>query len=303
MAINDKLRINDYNSIQTKVASVLGTGSISYGYGQTLNSSPVTVGTKNSSSKWNDLRNDLYNIYAHILGTTPSLTTVSQGQKTRYGASAPEVQYNTSIDNIMSSRFNVHSSRSKTVNKGTGSAIFPGIYGANWSTKASCVVTYTFSNNNQARYFFNSGGKIRFISSRSGGSTTSQNGSWTNLLSSAGTVEFGAQTSTPKKYYELTDVYQLIHETTSSGIYAYFNNEYRISAKCNVANNSTGTASVLYFLIEWVDAYSGTPGVGDYIDGTLSISSNTLEATGAMVPTGVFTIESPAVSYSSFTIS
>ena len=52
----------------------------------------------------------------------------------------------------------------------------------------------TFVSADAARYFFNSGGKIRFSSSRTRGSSTSQNNAWTNVLNSAGTIEFGGDT-------------------------------------------------------------------------------------------------------------
>ena len=301
MAVNDKVKISDYNAIQAKVSKILGNGVATYGWGQPT-ASTVHAGSKTSASKWDDLKHDLQNIYRHNNGSLPSLADVSHGDKIRYAATEPLIQYDNFVDSLSADRFKIHATRAKTVNKGSNSAVFPGIYGAYWSEKVECTVTYNFSTSNDARHFFNSGGKIRFSSTRTGGSSTSQNDAWSRLLNTIGTIEFGIETLIPTTFYDLTSSYQQIFQQASSGIYSYMGCELIISAKCDVANNVSGTARTLYFFIEWIDTYGDNTYV-DGVDGTLSIHSNTLEATGQFVQGGNFTVESPGISFSSFTVS
>ncbi len=304
MPVNDKLRIHDYNAIQSRISNILGNGSASYGYGQLLNSSQIVVGTKNSKTIWDNLANDIENVNLHQTGTQHLVDLVGYGNKARYNASSPHTQYNNAITNLETTRFTIHSSRSKTVNKGSSTANFPGIYGTSWSDSVSCIVTYTFNDANSARHFFNSGGKLRFSSSRTGGNTSAQNNAWSNLLNSAGIIEFDCNT-TPANFYGLTNIYNSLISYTVSGIYSYTGSEFKISAKCNVADNSSGTATTINFLVQWMDpagdVYNSV--YGDAVDGALTLSSATLEATGALIQGSQFTVESPAISYSSFTVS
>lgn len=68
MAVGDKIAANDYNTIQGKIALVLGTGSGDYGYGQTVSSSPVSVNSKISTAQWSSLRSDILRAYQHQVG-------------------------------------------------------------------------------------------------------------------------------------------------------------------------------------------------------------------------------------------
>ena len=144
-----------------------------------------------------------------------------------------------------------------------------------------------------ARYFFNSGGKIRFFSERTGGTASGQNTSWTSLLSSVGTVEFGANIPVIENFYTLTNAYQTIYQLGSTPYYS--SNYFKIEAKnLEVADNSSGGASTLRFLITWQDDYTdgGPPPPGDNIDGTLSLAVTEYKAADN-TGTGTFKIESP----------
>jgi hypothetical protein len=58
MPVNDNIREADYNSIRNKLASVIGTGSASFGWGQTVVSSAVDVSNPVSINEWGRLRFD-----------------------------------------------------------------------------------------------------------------------------------------------------------------------------------------------------------------------------------------------------
>ena len=67
----NKIQIIDFNDIQTKAATTLGTGTGARGYGQPVNSTAVTTGSKVSLTNINALRND----------KTGNVTTGVEGRK------------------------------------------------------------------------------------------------------------------------------------------------------------------------------------------------------------------------------
>ena len=297
MASGDIISATDYNTIQTKINSVVGTGSGSFGYGQTVNSSQVAAGNTVTKTQWDALRYDVVNALLHQTGVGPTITTVNVGDVIRYGAANPNFQYNTLADTATSNRFNIGSGRFFTQVLQTTSRT------ASWTAAVSTTATVTFNTAEQARFFFNSGGKVRFTSSRSGGSSSSQNNSWSNVLTTAGTQAFSAS-GTSVNFYNLTSTYQTYYLVSSSSPYSA--NTYRIEASCNVSNNSSGTANVLNFRITWSDAYRDPDAVAgrpeslnpptDVVDGTLSLTIDELRATGSVQPSGTFTITGPASS-------
>ncbi|PJI40405.1 MAG: hypothetical protein CTR53_10365 [Ferrovibrio sp.] len=107
-----------------------------------------------------------------------------------------------------------------------------------WSTAVKHELTVSFANEDEARWFFNSGGQIRFDASRTGGSGTSQNTDWTNLLTNIGTVYMNHSTTQQTGsggfassigYYSLTDTYEQLFTQSGSG--AYETNDYIINAR------------------------------------------------------------------------
>jgi len=69
---NTQILATDYNFIQAKASSVLGTGSGDTGYGQTVLSSPVVFQEKITAEQWNELRTDILRAYWHRNGLGPT---------------------------------------------------------------------------------------------------------------------------------------------------------------------------------------------------------------------------------------
>lgn len=323
MAVNDKIRTVDYNTIRTKVINVLGTGSADSGYGQLVRSSAVTESNKVTINEWGNLYFDIVNCYVHQTGSAPpSPSSAVENATVRFNSTtAPNSQYDTFANTIVTNRFNIAGSQSFTTSKGSASQTWPGAYGSFWTSKVQCFVTVSFSTANKARAFFNSGGELRFTSSRSGGTANPtntanvgwrQNESWTNFLATVNPVFGGNKPGTGvdpnngTNFYRLSNTYGVFYSVSASSPYG--SNSFRVSARTpSVADNSTGTASVIEFYFEWIDAYTdpvpggGLPASsfppGDGVDGTITLSCTTLEATGVLVPagTGNFTVESPSV--------
>jgi hypothetical protein len=312
-----RIAATDYNAIRTKIAAILGTGSGQQGYGQPLASSAVFAGNSITKAQWDFLRYDLVNAKVHQDGILPSIVTVSSGDFIGYGAGYPNTNYNTIAEQAILNRFNIGAGQSVLSLATMAGETAPGVISrtGSWGTQSQCTLTVTFATANEARYFFNSGGKIRFTSSRTGGAPTAQNNAWTDLLNTtAGTLNFGAQTPAIVNFYTLTTAYQQWYAVSSSTPYSL--NFYRIEALCNCTDptNVNGTASVVTFRITWADSYVDpdtlTPGYpapvtihppGDTVDGTLSLTVEEFKAAGSLIPSGSFTITSPSYSISAIT--
>jgi hypothetical protein len=300
----------DYNNIQEKVGLVLGGSSVANatnGWGQQVQSSPVSESSRVRITEWNNLRNDIINSWLHLYNTTPPLVSVAANAIVRGNIlNAPYAQYDSYANVISANRFGVHPSQSVVSEQARSDTAWPGPFGLVWSGRVYSVILATWPSSKSAREFFNSGGEIRISSTRTGGSPTSQNSSWTSLLASSGSRAFGG--NKPGKgtdpndglnFYRLRNSFDTWYQASSSNPYS--SNTYKISARSpGVEDNSTGTTLSVEFLVEWIDDYTAGGGAADQVDGVLSVVASTLTAIGSLVPagTGTFTVTSPTITVS-----
>lgn len=284
---------SDYNTLQQRVANLLGTGTATFGYGQTVQSSAVFQGNTILASQWDNLANDIKSVYIHQTGNSPSIRNVDAGDLIDDTSADPKVNYANLLTNLESNKFDLAPSQSLIT------AIDTKTYSSSWSSLVSMTVTATFSTALEARFFFNSGGRLRLAGVKSGGSASAQNTSWSNLLSSVGARDFGADTNPNLNFYNLTNNFQTYYEESSSSPYA--SNRVLLEAKCNVANNATGTATEVELKLSYIDDYTdpGPPAPGDLVDGTITIDLTEIKASGNLQPSGSFTITSPSFTVSS----
>jgi hypothetical protein len=330
MAVDDKIRTPDYNDIRNQVIGILGTGAGNSGYGQSVRSSAVTDLTRVSVNEWGNLYYDILNCYVHQTGAAPaSPSSAVEGALVRFSTTTqPYSQYNTFAGVITSSKFSIAGSQSFTTSKGSGSQTWPGAYGSYWVSRIQSLVTVGFTTADKARGFFNSGCEIRFTSSRSGGTASptntanvgwQQNQSWTNFLATVAPrfggnfPNTGIDPNDGSNFYRLSNAFVTPFYNVSASS-PYGSNSFKVWARTpDIADNSSGGATTIQFLVEWVDAYTdpvpggGLPASsfppGDGVDGTVTLSCSTLEATGVLQPvgTGNFTVESPTVSIGTIT--
>jgi hypothetical protein len=296
MTIGTNILAAQYVTIQDKAQSLIGTGSGTRGYGQTVQSSDVVTGNTITKAQWDLIKFDIINIKLHQDGVLPGVVNVNVGDPINFGASAPNTNYNTILEQAIANRFQIAGSQS-VVNSADSQT-----YTTPWSTSLTATLTCTFSTADQARYFFNSGGKVRFVTTLSGGSSTAQINAWVNLLASVGTQSFGADTGIVN-YYTLTNSFQIYYQNSLSSPYSA--NNYRLEARTNVSDNSTGTATQLFLRVTLTDSYvdPGAPAPGDLVNGTLTITASELKAAGLLQPSGTFTVVSPSYSFSVVTAS
>jgi hypothetical protein len=311
-SIDNTISVADYNAIRSVAASVMGVGSATRGYGQTLNSVVRSANAKISQTDWDNLRFDLLNARIHQNGSG-SLTEINENQRIGAGTINLYESLRTTIDN---NRFAVAAGQFLTEGanaNGTTLTASRNYDGTQWKTEINTILTVTFADANRARYFFNSGGTIRIQSSRTAtvsSRTDSQNTSWTTLLTSAGLREFGSQTPTSgfsplngTNFYRLTNSFQQYYSISSSSPYA--SNRYVLEARSNVANNSSGTANQVFIRIRFIDGYSDPPGGNpgqfppdDGVTGTftVSVTEKRAESIGGFLPSGNFSIQRPTYS-------
>jgi hypothetical protein len=305
MSVGSEIQNSEYNAIRKKIIAVMGNGGTNpltdqpdatFGYGQTLVSSNVSLGQNITKNQWDALRFDILNARIHQDGITPAIVEAVRGQTIRFGVSHPNTSYDTQSNTAITNKFNIGAGQF-VIDSGTTQTRTTA-----WSSSVSATATITFGSNNFARWFFNSGSKLRISSNRAGGAATAQNTSWTTLLNSVGVIELGANT-TPVSFYSLTNVNQTLR--TQAATATYSSNNFTVQVRSNVANNSNGSATQIIFSLSWVDGYVD-PGPltppPDSVDGNLSFTIEEQRASGILQPSGIgaFIINRP--SYSSTAI-
>jgi len=296
-ATGDTIYLADYNAIQTIVANVLGTGSgpatlsSQAGYGQTVSSSQIAAGTAITASQMQNLKTDLDKISYHQTFSASTAPSISAGGTISY---SEWNTYKTQADTLNTNRFAL-SANQATATEGVAPTF------ANWNGLRTHTVTVTFADAANARYFFNAGGEIRIVPSHStigaSGDYLIKGNFWSSLFTTVGTVKFGYTNTTANVtgssigWYSLTSSPQQVFLYTSAA--TYIGNIFSIDASCNVANNSTGTASVLTLSIKYNDAgyaSSGLNNFDEYVGGTTTSLIQHYRATGSNVQVNAPTI-------------
>ena len=165
---------DDYNGFKDDINAIWSTGSGDSGYGQSAISA-VSAGSTITATQWGSLLTPMTSAGAHQNTSLSPIGNPSAGDTIQAYTTLAS-----NITDITSGRLDANASGSDSSAATTTTSA--------WSTTATTSKTITFASANQLRYFFNAGGMIRMSFSRSGGSSTTQNTSWTNLLSATGTI-------------------------------------------------------------------------------------------------------------------
>jgi len=282
---------SDFNAIQSIIATVLGAGSGTLGYGQTVTSSQVAVGQKITAAQWIALRNDLLAARQHQTGNNESgnLTLPNTGILVKYSDWNAYYQYAQLIQT------------NALVQPPAGQASLATLSSSQrttaWNGTINHTVTLNFGSNANARYYFNSGSNIQFSANLTNipvdGSQAKGN-DWATLLSNMGTITMNYNSTTntgsgtPASsigFYQLTTSPQtLFTKATSSPTYTP--NQYDIYGQVD------GTGSIVTFTISFQDL-SGQPnapwGTDENVEGTLTSTVQGYYASGSNVTVGGYT--------------
>jgi len=208
-AQGDKIDAADYNNLigtspsstTDRVNTVWSVGSGSAGYGQTALSAVSATNTI-TATQWASLINTLNSMRTHQSGSGSGITAVTAGQKIDWistlttqiaSAYTNRLSFNSnaavSVGSALSTAWSVTVNPPSSNPPGGGSSIT--------SVTRAFGARAAFASADQARYFFNAGGRLKLnLSGTQNASTTSRTNSIISLLGFAGGVAtFGANTN------------------------------------------------------------------------------------------------------------
>ena len=172
------IQASDYNNFLNgldQINTIWSTGSGNSGYGQTALTTVSSGGTV-SASQWSSLINSLNSMINHQSGVGSGISAVTSGS-TIYWLNALASSITTAYTNRLA-----YASQGSTV---TGSVYSPN-YTVSSTTAAQTWTftrTITFASADQARYFFNAGGQLNFVTtSVVNGDSSTRSADWTTLL-------------------------------------------------------------------------------------------------------------------------
>ncbi len=295
-----KITAAHFTGLRARVNAILGDAGVtpSLGYGQTLTSSTaslgvddVTITKKVKASQWIALRNDIVKAYLHQFGVTlgsGALPIVTASTKI---AAAHVNAFDASVTAIEASPLTANVASMSVITLGTSTN--GGAWGGTGATTLTLTKTFTFSSVNAARYFFNSGGVLRYELSHPTGATV--NGSWNGLLLAVGTIAISALGVTATTgtgslgYYGMTGASQTIftHQSGAGGSYGGGYGSYGGVNQINMtALKSGATITITTKLIDGVS--------GNVTNNVTAGTAATCRAYKAVTP--LVGIETPTIS-------
>lgn len=298
MAVGDLITATRYNNLQSRINVIMGVGSGNSGYGQTLNSAQVAQGSNVDLVRVLNLRTDMLKARQHQTGNnegpTPSgsgafpLVTTADQITDAFAANLESQMTTIETNKLALGNGNLGQQFTDTTDANTSQRT------ASWNGLLTHNITVAFGSQNAARYYFNSGGDIRFRVTLTGG--TSDTGvnqiytDWANMFSTMGTIIFNhnstsrtgsSGTAQAIGFYQLTTGNQEIFRRVGSGNYA--TNTYIINARTDNAGN-------VFFNIQFNDNKGGNPNFDEAVTGTLTSRIDIRRATGSNVAVSAPTI-------------
>lgn len=283
----DVITAATFNTLQSRLANVLGNGFADSGYGQALSSATVPATTVITAAQMDNLRTDINKANVHQTGSLSTLGDISS--KSIIGADAIGADTNKGFNDYLNAVGDIEAN--KFLCDDTQASVEAAISSSRttaWNGTITHSFTVSFSSGDARRHFFNSGGQIRFQAQLSGGSG-SKDTNWATMLTNMGTVSFaynsttatGSGTPSAIGNFQLTTTYQVVFEKNGTSVYA--ENAYIIKAKEVSANQ-------IQFAVEFQDNDLGEglnpPGyvpIDENVTGTITSTITQRRASGSYV--------------------
>lgn len=290
----------DYNTLRILINAVYADNVpgntaeniAGYGYGKTAVPA-VAVGDVITAAQWNALFNIVEACATHTgtsLGDVPSSDVAVGSIITAFpNATTGLVKV---INNIRTNKFNIAVGQYTTT---TGGTKLQSQRTTAWTPQIVHEFTVDFGSYNNARYFFNSSGRIHFKFSRTGGTVVAHNTAWSTMMTDIDTVAMTRTvttktgtvgTTTSVGFYNLTATYQNIFTASPIG---YPTDTLVIQAKSNATFGTTGVFSFKVIMT-----------AQNAMDGTITSNIDELRSTGAIViasPTFASTVDLDDAAY------
>lgn len=279
------IQATDYNGFADTTASgnvnaIWGTGAGNYGYGQSTTLSTVAAGGTVTATQWADLVNRISSIGSHTGVTITSRTAPVAGNTIAILNNVA-----TDLSNLFTNRANAVSSGS-TISPATGTW-WQATNTPNSAWTITTTHTINFANANAARYFFNSGGLIKWDVAKTSTGTEADT-EWNDLattltgiiyLSGANTshtingtaytgITKSGGTGSPTTLATTTGFYNLT--TTATTVYDQFADTAPYTGdhiRVQMAVNSNSAPTTLTVTTAWINAASAGPGSTEIITG------------------------------------
>ena len=226
------------NAAKMKAGYLWGIGYGDRGYGQTsypLSAANATAGS-NIAQEWNALRSTVDSLATWQITNVGSLIASSTLNAGQVISSQSPLSIASALSAVDARRLSFDIANMTLTPAITTTRATP--WGTS-STGIQAVLQVQFATEDDARYFFNTGGSIR-ISLDHPNTTTARNTSWNTALKNFNmsfdahkTKMLAGNYGTPANigYYELTNSYQTIVDGTDTGITLYGNNDFTVEAR------------------------------------------------------------------------
>ena len=282
-----KISAAAFNAVQNKVASVIGTPSgftYDLGYNLVPGSSAVSQKAIIYGNDYNLVLNDVNTCLDHQSGT---VSTVPAVEATKIINASELTQLSGAVDAVYTNRNLVGLGKQSVQSSWSTSISIDG----GWGSYLNHRVRFDWGSNGEFRGWLNLGGFLLIGQSLAGGSGSTQEISWTNLLSGAGNLVFGSSAAfqannTKAGTFPNGGIYNLIangqqganagiaFRITNSGDTTYSSNYYRVLLNPFPSNATVLTATGFELEFQLKDDYvpSGTTGKPDKVTGSTNIS-------------------------------
>ena len=262
----------DYNGIvgtspsstTNQINTIWAVGNGQAGYGQTALSQVSTGGTV-TATQWATAVNTLNSIKTHQDGSGTGIGAPTAGSIISY------------LSTFQSSVNTAYTNRATTATNGTditGTAPAAATWNNSAPTTFQIIRTATFASADQARYFFNAGGKLVITFSVTNTLGNTKGADWATLLntklasmvitgttnSRTGTGGTASASNTALGYWNAgTSNNSIITLTSASGTADYSSNSVAVGIKTNGVQGSNGdVGTILTFQIDLSDAAADT---------------------------------------------
>lgn len=235
----------------------------SSGYGVVPNLPHVAIGDAVTAADWTAMFDRIHKCGTHQgTSVTPIPPAVSPGGLVvAYNDYLSGPTLSDVITDLTANRLNIDLSQITSDNTPPAQ-----VSAITWTTGLQLTWQIDFGSWNNARYFFNTGGKVKFAGTLPGSFPSgSASKYWQDMLSDMGTVQFAWNSTIPSSgsgtsfgFYDLTTSYiEVYKKSTLIGLPAAYGNNYiSVQAKLNAA---AGTNGKIDFIIQLIDNDSTLP--------------------------------------------
>jgi hypothetical protein len=242
------------------VAYVLGTGSQQFGYGQSTTAiASVSAAGTVTATQWAGLVHSINKVLGHQGGAGAQLASGSNIGITAGATIAAFANVSTAVTTINTNKLDFNSTRGTLV---TG-ANFDATFSTSTFTR---TITVTFASADQARYFFNAGGRFSLVFVPSGLTDNNKETSYNDLMNGIGTLHLDALTSTRTGstetlttnglaigYWDLTTSNQTIIKLTSDNANYTANTLEVLMRVAGAAGSNGGLGTQVIYDITYTD--------------------------------------------------